>query len=281
MSSTMPGEDQGLKKKSSMRLPPPQGLEFVPGPEIHSPRARLLSKRSSISGAMSSAGGGGDSPSPVLKRSGSATNVLGGEGQDQAGGAEMGKVNMDISHVADRLKADGIQAELAELAAARDLKKARGKSVVLDLASASSPDSGDIFVESKPAEAPAPPPKVVSPRAKSPPSPGPSKPAPSGPAAKEGIKAPPALAKGGIPAPPPLPGMGGIPPPPPLPGMGGIPPPPPLPGMGGIPPPPPMPGMLAPPPLPHLAMKKKNPNEKRRKLHWKAIPNHRLRAEQR
>ena len=113
---------------------------------------------------------------------------------------------------------------------------------------------------------------------------------------------------GGIPPPPPLPGMGGIPRPsllagiakgfprpPPLPGMGlprGPPLPPPLPGMprgpGGLPPPPPLPGMggtaRGPPALPRAgvprppprALAPKKVKDKRRKLHWRSIPQARL-----
>ncbi|CAN0381512.1 unnamed protein product [Ascophyllum nodosum] len=118
---------------------------------------------------------------------------------------------------------------------------------------------------------------------------------------------------GGIPAPPPLPGAGGpggIPPPPPLPKMGQGPPmppplsgmvrdppmPPPLPGMargpGGLLPPPPLPGMggvaRGLPPLPPRGMLRQPPRpgfpkkskDKRRKLHWKIIPQARLQKAQ-
>ena len=130
-----------------------------------------------------------------------------------------------------------------------------------------------------------------------------------------GIPAPPPLpgagGPGGIPPPPPLPGMGrGFPMPPPLPGMGRGPPmPPPLPGMGlgppmppplpgmargpgGLPPPPPLPGMggvaRGLPPLPPRGMLRQPPRpgfpkkskDKRRKLHWKIIPQARLQKAQ-
>ncbi|CAM9203099.1 unnamed protein product, partial [Ascophyllum nodosum] len=117
-----------------------------------------------------------------------------------------------------------------------------------------------------------------------------------------GIPAPPPLpgagGPGGIPPPPPLPGMGRGPPmPPPLPGMGRGPPmPPPLPGMargpGGLPPPPPLPGMggvaRGLPPLPPRGMLRQPPRpgfpkkskDKRRKLHWKIIPQARLQKAQ-
>ncbi len=91
-----------------------------------------------------------------------------------------------------------------------------------------------------------------------------------------------------IPSPPPLPGVklpNSIPPPPPLPGGGGVPPN----SSSNIPPPPPMlnaskgggPGTIPLPPLlPGMgtaAIARNNiPKENRRKLHWQAIPQHRL-----